>query len=265
MVEDAAENRQWHVSELADAVRAAEIAAPDKPDNYVVQYALSLSQQLVSLKRMIWGLRSVYPESASSRLDRSVLIEQVLTEVGRPLSNAELKERVDEIRGTGQYFYVVADGNIVRVGRGKWGLRSRDIPWSEAEVDSATETLYDALVRSGQGIFPPEIVSMGILGITDGEQAGVLASLAALDPRFALTPGGVILYLRQWNSPRRYTIKRAVRELFSVANTELTRESVVDRLEEMLGHVPDSIMVSTALSSNPTCEYDADKLLWKSI
>lgn len=257
--------RQWHAQEILEMVRAeSQQSNLDSLTVYHVEYALSLSDELVSLRRMVWGLRSEYEDSADARVDRLKMVEQILEEAGRPLTNHEVKERADQIRGTGQYFQVYGGGRVIRVGRGLWGLRDRDVPWSDDVLHELTNRMFSTLEECDKGLFIHEVDELDFIPSQDIDQTRALSFLFCEDHRFALTQGGTILYLRQWGEPRRLTVKGAIRSVFQVGDEEYSRENLLKILREITGLELESSVISMALTTSPYCRFDSSTNLWVS-
>jgi hypothetical protein len=114
--------RQWHASELCDAMIERGMGFDGRLTPYVLNFALKDSELLVDLRRMVWGLGAAWQEGASSRVDVRTAVIALLKEQGRPMTTDEIRERLREVRGVSQTFQIFPAGPLVRVGTGLWGL-----------------------------------------------------------------------------------------------------------------------------------------------
>lgn len=118
------EFRQWHSSELCQALIEHGLGFEGQLTPYIVNFALRDSDWLVDLRRMVWGLATAWQEGAASRVAVRDAVIALLQEHGRPMSTDEIRERLSETRGVGQIFQIHPSGPLVRIGTGIWGLAS---------------------------------------------------------------------------------------------------------------------------------------------
>lgn len=114
--------RQWHASELCDALIERGMGFGGRLTPYVLNFALKDSELLVDLRRMVWGLGAAWLEGAASRVDVRTAVIALLREHGRPMTTDEIRERLREVRGVSQTFQIHPSGPLIRVGTGLWGL-----------------------------------------------------------------------------------------------------------------------------------------------
>jgi hypothetical protein len=114
--------RQWHASELCDALIERGMGFGGRLTPYVLNFALKDSELLVDLRRMVWGLGAAWLEGAASRVDVRTAVIALLREHGSPMTTDEIRERLREVRGVSQTFQIHPSGPLVRVGTGLWGL-----------------------------------------------------------------------------------------------------------------------------------------------
>lgn len=155
--------RQWHTSELMDELLDRGLDFDGRISKYIINIALRNSELLVYMKRMVWGLRGTWTESAASRLDLRQAVMALLENEGGPLSTSEIREKLFSGRGVNSHFQIHAAGNLIRIGTSKWGLADRDVQLK----DPATyfEMIEKHLLDTNEGIHVSEVSS--VLGDLD--------------------------------------------------------------------------------------------------
>ena len=123
MVFGGATTKQWHCSEFYDELVLRGFSFEGKLTKYVINLALKESTYLVYLKRMVWGLRGQWTESAESRLDVTDAIVSLLEETGRPMNTVEIRQKLESVRGLNVHFQIWAFSPLVRLGPGFGGWR----------------------------------------------------------------------------------------------------------------------------------------------
>ena len=118
--------RQWHTSELMDELLDRGLDFDGRISKYIINIALQFSEILVYLKRMVWGLKGSWNESAASRLDLRQAVISLLEGEGTSMSTADLREKLFSGRGVNSHFQIHPAGNLIRIGAGRWGLSDRD-------------------------------------------------------------------------------------------------------------------------------------------
>ncbi|WP_164066518.1 hypothetical protein, partial [Serratia marcescens] len=68
-----------------------------------------------------------------------------------------IKERIERERGLNCFFQIQAEGPLVRLGAGFWGLIDRDLPFSADEADAIVDRLVAVLQERGKGLHVSEI------------------------------------------------------------------------------------------------------------
>ena len=119
--------RQWHTSELMDELLDHGLDFDGRLSKYIINIALQDSELLVYLKRMVWGLKGSWTESAASRLDLRQAVISLLESEGCPMTTFDIREKLFSGRGVNSNFQIFPAGNLIRIGSSKWGLADRDI------------------------------------------------------------------------------------------------------------------------------------------
>jgi hypothetical protein len=114
--------RQWHATELCDAMMEKGMGFDGQLTPYILNFALKDSTLLVDLRRMVWGLGTAWQEGAASRVDVRTAVIALLQEHGGPMTTDEIRRQLAAVRGVNQSFQIHPAGPLVRVGPGLWDL-----------------------------------------------------------------------------------------------------------------------------------------------
>ncbi len=117
--------KQWHASEILDELKRQRPDECQHLDKYVLNYALSQSQILESLKRLVWVVKS--NATPSQRVDLRHAVIRIVKQEGRPMTTREIKGRLQRFRGVNSTFSVIPMGPLVRIKPGVWGIQGRDV------------------------------------------------------------------------------------------------------------------------------------------
>ncbi len=198
--------RQWHASELCDALLDRGLSFDGRLTKYVVNHALKGSARLADLRRMVWGLSNEWQAGAAARLDVRQAVIDLLEHEGRPMTTAEVRERLTKVRGVNQTFQINASDPLARIGPGLWGLLYRDVNVREAQPLVAR--IRSTLQERQSGLHVTELPLA--LGLPDG--ADVDASVLALAEKEGIRiDRGQYVYLSEWGISRRVYLPEAVK------------------------------------------------------
>lgn len=218
--------RQWHPSEVCDALLERGLGFDGRLTKYVVNYALEDCKQLVYLRRMVWGLGSQWQAGAASRLDVRQAVIDLLQKEGRPMTTAEVREQLAKVRGLNQTFQIVPAGPLVRIGPGLWGLLDRDV--DVHAVQPLVERLRAALLVRQAGLHVTELPE--ILGLPPGASVE-LPVLALAQAQGVRIDRGQYAYLGEWGTSRRVSVPEAVTAAFdAVGSSGLTFDELCGRV-----------------------------------
>jgi hypothetical protein len=202
--------RQWHATELVDLLADRRPDLPEEVDKYIVNIILESSSQLESLGRFVW-VSAVTAHGTSERIELRDLCSAILTDVGRPMRTESIREEIEKIRGTGEFFIIGANEEVARVRPGVWGLVERDFFATNEQRIEILDALNSILIARNTGLHESELTDALLRfgchvpgRLTDY----MVMSLAQTDERFNLHRGG-IMALAEWGDPRRLTVRQA--------------------------------------------------------
>lgn len=197
--------RQWHTSELLDELLDRGLDFDGKISKYLINIALQKSTLLVYMRRMVWGLKDSWADTASSRLDVRQAVLALLENSGRPLSTVEIRELLKSGRGVNSHFQIHPAGNLIRLGPLMWGLADRDI--RVKNPDELLEKIANHLIETQEGIHVSEVPLL--LGSVDEEDC---RSLLGICQRKGMhIDRGQYAYLTTWGQSRRIWPSVAIR------------------------------------------------------
>lgn len=163
IVSNGVSTRQWHTSELMDELLDRGLDFDGRISKYIINIALRNSELLVYMKRMVWGRKGSWTESAASRLDLRQAVMALLESEGAPMSTSEIREKLFSGRGVNSHFQIHAGGNLIRIGTSKWGLADRDVQLKNPAA--YFEMIEKHLLDTHEGIHVSEVST--VLGDLD--------------------------------------------------------------------------------------------------
>lgn len=196
--------RQWHAFEIYSSLAEACSEIYSKITPHVIGIALSNSEQIVSLGRMVWTAKQAVSNGSSFRIDIHQAIVSLLRNEGRPMTAAEIRKHLLCDRGLNSVFQIVMEDPLIRVARGVWGLTDRDIPYTEPEQARLVESLVAMLSQRQKGIHYSVLVTeMTKLfpNIDLNIDPSLLLSIAQRSGRMKVDMGQY-LYLPEWGHSR---------------------------------------------------------------
>lgn len=238
--------RQWHASELCDALLERGLAFDGRLNKYVVNHALKGCSTMVDLRRMVWGLGSEWQAGAASRVDVRQAVIGLLESHGRPMSTAEVRACLAAVRGVNQTFQIFPSGPLVRIGPGMWGLLHRDVDVSG--VQPLLRRLREALQSRQIGLHLSEL--QAVPGLEAFESASPDSAWVAVAETAGIrVDRGQYMYLADWDTSRRLSVPDAARvavsesgaagiafdDLCQRVNTLTQREVPHQRVSQALG------------------------------
>ena len=191
IVAESALDRQWHTSELIDALEGRAVGLPEGFDKYQLDVALKETGQLHSLGRMVWTRSSEAADGA--RVDIRQAVIAVLKNAGEPLSTAELRQRVVAVRGINQGMEFQVRDPLIKLNSQLWALNDRDLSIKRADQPA----FLDAVVNQLRSRMKPAHISECETLIGDSVPPRALFCLAASDPRLRVTQDRY-LTLSEW-------------------------------------------------------------------
>ncbi len=231
------DGRQWSCTELADTLEDEGLDFDGRLNRYVVNIALSQSESLSDLRRMIWTKSTQVPLGATHRLDLHQAVESLLLEAGRPMSASEIKEIIQRERGLGDTFQIHQAGSLIRLGLGQWGLIERDLPLSKEDQQHLLVEMELLLRKRNSGIHVTEIaseLSLNFPKVNLISDPTVFFTLAQRSGRMRVSPGKY-LFLPEWGGARRLSPKQAITTIILQAPLGLRASEIVQRASDLLG------------------------------
>jgi Sigma-70, region 4/Bacterial RNA polymerase, alpha chain C terminal domain len=184
-------DRQWHTSELIDALAGRGVGFSDNFDKYQLDIALKEIGQLHSLGRMVWTSGNTTTEGA--RVDIRQAVIAILQSAGEPLSTAELRQRVVAVRGINQGMEFQVRDPLIKLDSQLWALNDRDLSIKRSDQPA----FLDSIVNQLRARMKPAHITECSKLIGDVVPARALFCLAAADPRLRVTQDR-FLTLSEW-------------------------------------------------------------------
>ncbi len=248
--------KQWHSNELYEELLRRGFSYDGKLTKYIINIAISDSTDLVYLGRMIWGLRSSWRASTDSRLDVKQAIVSLLEAEGKPMSTAEIRQKLSEGRGLNRHFQIWDTSPLIRLGPGIWGLEERDLDVEQIRVTS--EILQQELERRQEGLHTSEVAR--ILNLESESNVSALLSVASKS--WLKIDKDQYCYLKDWGESRRMSVSEAAKKLLNANPHGLPRESLRQRVSSLIKRQIDWQTLRSVLH-NMDAIYDHELAHWK--
>jgi hypothetical protein len=227
--------RQWHAREIVDLLAELDLEFEEKIDHYLVCIALSKSDRVVDLGRMVWASRASGARGVAERIDVRQAVAALIEREGRPMHIREIRETILRERGLNDFFQVHQHGALVRIAPSTWGLINRDLPFPVERLPKLLGSLEDALRMRGKGVHISEVTtSLSCVAEATNADPTLLFGIAERDERFKVDKGQY-LYLTEWGGSRRPTIQDAIRQVLRAAGRSgVTVGDAADQVEALL-------------------------------
>jgi len=249
-------SKQWHSSELFNELVNRGFSFEGKLTKYIINIALANSSSLVYLRRMIWGVRGEWNDSADARLDVKQAIVSLLENEGKPMTTAQIRSKLIEDRGLNIHFQIWASSPLVRIGPGVWGLEVRDVDMERA--GATTYRLLKELSIRQEGMHVSEVVAF--LGLSSEDEVSMLASIGNKDG--LRMDKGQYCYLQPWGESRRISVWEAATSTLKAHPQGLPRGELHMYVDRMVKRKVDRQQLSGILQ-NIDAVYDPTSSLWK--
>lgn len=243
IVSSEAPGRQWHTSEILLELSERLESGFDGLDKYVLDIALSKSKILRPLGKMTWTTGEEADDQ--SRIDLHQAVIAIVKDAGRPLKTSEIKERLTAVRGINEFFQIHPTKPLIRLQPGLWGINDRDMPLTLLEQGELVDRLVHVLEERQSGIHASELSR--VLPMHECSPDAFL-SIAVEHERLKMAQGRYV-YLADWGSPRRETIRYAVNAVLEGATGPLTLEEVHSLVENRIERHVDKPVISAALQA----------------
>ncbi len=249
--------KQWHTSELLDELLERGFDFDGKLTKYIINIALRNSETFSNMKRMVWGYKESWQASAASRLDMRQAVMALLEEAGRPLSTLEIRERLERDRGLNEHFQIHAQGNLIRLGAGLWGLADRDIKIKEP--DTLLQKLADHLQATQEGVHISEVASL----LEDIDEIDAQAILGLIKQKGMRRDRAQYVYLASWSDSRRIWPSRAIELTLDDHPNGMTINEVRLEVKRLTKRDLNGALIGNMLFHTEGAFYNSETELWK--
>lgn len=239
-----AAGRQWHTTEILSELSERLNGGFDRLDKYVLDIVLADSNMLRPLGRMTWIAAGADADD-QSRIDVHRAVVAIVQAAGRPLSTSEIRERLTAVRGVNEHFQIFPIDPLIRVQRGRWGINDRDVSIPREGQRELVQQLVHILDEKQSGIHTSEL--SGILPLK-GTPPETVLSIASQDKRLKIAQGRY-LYLADWGSPRRETIRQALSAVLEAAARPLALGEIASLVESRIGRKIGKPVISGTLQA----------------
>ena len=198
------------------------------------------------------------------RIDMAQACVSLLKQAGCPLSIKDLKERLSRARGIHPRLQLHANGQLITVAPGVWGLIDRDISLSEDECRARLDAIFTLLNQRRKALHISEIedvLKIAGLPLPKTVTPHSMFSLANLDPRFRLARGQ-LLALKDWVDLGRTTPSQAVLRVVSTITEPLSFDEILRRIKVLTERDGEPMTVACLLR-NAGLVFDAESEQWK--
>lgn len=248
--------RQWHTSELLDELLERGLDFNGQLTKYIINIALRDSETFAYMKRMVWGYREHWTDSAASRLDMRQAVMALLEEAGRPLSTLEVREGLRIGRGVNAHFQIHPTGNLIRMGSGLWGLADRDV--NIPNPDELLDRLVMNLEKTQQGVHVSEVGKL-LGGLKDEDTHALIGLIKRKGMR---TDRGQYVHLAGWEGSRRVWPTDAVEQAIDAFPQGASIEQIRIEVNRLTRRDIDPIYISQLLSHIEDVSYSTETELW---
>jgi hypothetical protein len=247
-------DKQWHSHELFDTLKLESIEYNERLTSHVISYLLSKSPHVVGLRRMVWGIRGHWHDTAEARIDVSSVISGILISAGGPLTTKEIRDRAVELRGLSNVFQVHSKYPVIQVGPRLWGIEGRD----------ANVQLYESLIRSMRSrlvsiMKPTHFSTMKELVPKDLKVNFYTLNVVCRREGVVLDQG-YYLTLQEWDQKSNPVIE-SVTSILSQFNSGIAVREIHKLLERDLRHPVERQYLSDLLQ-DIGATYDSNLRLW---
>lgn len=252
VIESGAAGRQWSCAELCEVLGERGIELDDRLTIYTLNIALQKSRSLAYLGRFVWSRAEGMALSSAHRIDMRQAVVALLRAEGRPLTIAEVRDKLTQNRGLSAHFQIHPIDPLIQLAPGLWGLIDRDLPFDGTEQAAVLEELESVLRGRGTGLHVSELVesmrdTKGV--VQRAEDPAVIFALAKRTGRMSVSPGQVV-YMTEWGEPRRIRVPDAVKMALTRAGTTgLSMNELLDAASLILERHINRASIYTTLSS----------------
>lgn len=238
LLEAGSKGRQWHSSEIFAEIPEFQTEFTIPLNQYTLGICLELSGKFNSLGRMVYVIKDeINGGSKTKRIEFSQFIEAVLDRSPIPMKVDDIIQQISNDRGLSSFSQILPLGRVVSTGRSTWGLLDKHLGLSERDYAVLVEEVVSILRAKGTGLTEEELVAElpdHSLSKRFSDNPYVIFSLCTKSKQCKKDDD--FLYLREWDEPRRITMRGAVLQVISSMPTEgLPIKAIVSRAVELYG------------------------------
>lgn len=258
IVSEGEAGRQWHTSEFHEALLERGMDFDGRLTKYIINISLRSSSKFVYMRRMVWGLKDAWADSASHRLDVRQAVISVLEAAGQPLTKEEILGRLEEGRGVGDHFQIHPTGNLIRIGAKHWGLADRDVLLPN--IGAMIEVIERRIEQTREGVHISEAAVL-LPGIAE-EDVKTLWSIAK--SKGMQIDRGQYLFPAGWADSRRVSVSEAVRRTLAALPPEgATLESLCEAVNRLTRRIIPKALAGHMIASSDDAQFDESSGLWR--
>lgn len=217
LFEAGVKGRQWHSREILTEIPEFQTEFSIPLNQYTLGICLELSGKFNCLGRMIYLLKEEDSiGSKTKRIEFSQFIEAVLDRSPTPMKTDEITQKVSNDRGLSGFSQILPIGRIVSTDRSTWGLLDKHLGLSDKDYAVLVEEIVSILRTKGTGLTEAELVTelpKDSLANRFSDNPYIIFSLCTKSKQCKKDDD--FLYLREWDEPRRMTMRGAVLQVIS--------------------------------------------------
>lgn len=263
LMESGAKARQWHSIEILSEMQEIQNEFPIALSQYTIGICMELSEKFISLGRMVYALKDDVVGANNKRIEFSQFVEAVLDRSDVPLRTTDILDKINADRGLSNFSQVLPVSRIVSTGRSTWGLLDKHLGLSEQMYLELVSEIVNLLKAKDAGMTAEELVAVlppGSISARFSDNPHIIFSLCTKSK--LCKKDDDFLYLREWNEPRRITMRSAVLQVISSMPPEgLNIRDIVSKTVQLYGQNLVKENIYTVMR-NAGANYDEDTGTW---
>lgn len=252
-IDESDNKKQWHCSEICEAMQERGLDFNIHFSQYIINIVLSRSKSFTNLNRMIWTKRSdAVRINAEKRIEINQAIIMFIKNAGKPLTGNDIREKLISSRGLGGFYQIQPEGSLIRVGRNLWGIKERDLPFSENELTMLFEKTKKELEIRQKGLHISEIKNI----LLDSQSLEKLINNQSLilfliqKSSIMKVDQGQYIYLADWIDSRRFSMREAALKIFNSSPLDgYTLDELHQKIEKLIERTIEKSKVSGTISN----------------
>jgi hypothetical protein len=265
LLEAGTKGRQWHSREILAEIPEFQTEFSLPLNQYTLGICLELSGKFNCLGRMVYSLRDEHNSgSKTKRIEFSQFIEAVLDRSPTPMKSDEIIQQVSNDRGLSSFSQILPLGRIVSTDRSTWGLLDKHLGLSDRDYAVLVEEVVSILRAKGIGLTEEELVAelpKDSLANRFSDNPYIIFALCTKSKKCKKDDD--FLYLREWDEPRRMTMRGAVLQVISSMPSDgLAIKDIVSKTIQLYGKDLVKENIYTVMR-NTGAIYDEDTGTWR--